>query len=49
LEEHTFSHGLRVGDAIIAATAAENNMMLISSNAKHFRPIKELKLKLFKP
>jgi predicted nucleic acid-binding protein len=49
LEEHTLSHGLRVGDAIIAATAAENNMMLISSNAKHFRPIKELKLKLFKP
>jgi predicted nucleic acid-binding protein len=49
LEEHTLSHGLRVGDAIIAATAAENKMMLISSNAKHFRPIKELKLKLFKP
>jgi predicted nucleic acid-binding protein len=49
LEEHTLSHGLRAGDAIIAATAAENNMMLISSNAKHFRPIKELKLKLFKP
>jgi hypothetical protein len=49
LEEHALSHGLRAGDAIIAATAAENNMMLVSGNTKHFRPIKELRLKTFKP
>jgi hypothetical protein len=49
VEEYTLSHGLRAGDAIIAATAAENKMTLVSSNAKHFRPIKELKLKVFKP
>ncbi len=49
IEEYTLSHGLRAGDAIIAATAAENNMTLVSSNAKHFKPIKELKLKFFKP
>jgi predicted nucleic acid-binding protein len=49
LEEYTLSHGLRAGDAIIAATAVENNMALVSSNARHFRPIKELKFKAFKP
>lgn len=49
LEEHTLSHGLRTGDAIIAATAVENNMMLVSSNNRHFKPIKELRLKIFKP
>jgi predicted nucleic acid-binding protein len=49
VEEYALSHGLRAGDAIIAATAAENKMTLVSSNAKHFRPIKELKLKVFKP
>jgi hypothetical protein len=49
IEEYTLSNGLRTGDAIIAATAAENNMTLVSSNAKHFKPIKELKLKVFKP
>ena len=49
IEEYTLSYGLRTGDAIIAATAAENNMTLVSSNAKHFKPIKELKLKVFKP
>jgi len=49
IEEYSLSHGLRAGDAIIAATAAENNLTLVSSNAKHFRPIKELKLKVFRP
>ena len=49
IQEYTLSHGLRAGDAIIAATAAENNMTLVSSNAKHFKPVKELKLKVFTP
>ena len=49
VEEYTLSSGLRSGDAIIAATAVENNMFLASTNAKHFRMIKELKLKVFKP
>jgi predicted nucleic acid-binding protein len=49
IEAYSLSHGLRAGDAIIAATAAENNMTLVTSNAKHFRPIQGLKLKVFKP
>ena len=49
LEEYTLSNGIRAGDAIIAATATENNLTLVTSNAKHFRPIKDLKLKIFKP
>lgn len=49
IEEYTLSTGLRAGDAIIAATATENNMELVSGNAKHFKPIKEFKLRIFKP
>ena len=49
IEEYSLSHGLRAGDALIAATATENNLMLCSSNAKHFKPIKELKFKAFRP
>jgi len=49
MEEYSLSHGLMAGDALIAATAAESNMELCSSNAKHFRPIKDLKLKVFNP
>jgi hypothetical protein len=48
-EEYTLSSSLRSGDAIIAATAVENNMMLASSNVKQFKVIKELKFKAFKP
>ncbi|MFZ0614169.1 MAG: type II toxin-antitoxin system VapC family toxin [Desulfobacterales bacterium] len=49
IEAYSLSHGLRAGDAIIAATASENNMTLVSGNAKHFKPIKGLKLKVFRP
>ena len=49
VEEYTLFSNLRSGDAIIAATAVENNMILSSSNVKHFKVIKELKLKAFKP
>ena len=48
IEEYTLSSGLRSGDAIIAATATENNLTLSSSNAKHFKSISDLKLKVFK-
>ena len=49
IEEYSIAHGLRAGDAIIAATAIENNLPLCSGNAKHFKAIKELKLKAFSP
>jgi len=49
IEEYTLASSLSSGDAIIAATAVENNLPLVSSNAKHFKTIKELKLKIFKP
>lgn len=49
IEEYSLAYGLRAGDAIIAATAAENNLPLCSGNAKHFKPIADLKLKVFKP
>ena len=49
IEEYALSHGLRAGDAIVAATAAEHGLTLCTGNAKHFNPIRELKLKIFKP
>jgi len=49
IEEYTLSSGLRSGDAIIAATAVENGLVLASSDSKHFKVIKELQLKIFKP
>ena len=49
IEEYGLSHSLSAGDAIIAATAVENNMMLVSGNSRRFKPIKELQFKIFKP
>lgn len=49
IEEYSLTHGIRAGDAIIAATAAENNLRLVSGNTKHFRAIKDLKFTVFKP
>lgn len=49
VEDYSLSSGLRAGDAIIAATAMENNMRLVSSNVNHFRPIKNLNFKAFNP
>jgi len=49
VEEYALSSNMRAGDAIIAATAVENNITLVSSNVKHFKAVKELQLKMFKP
>ncbi len=49
VEEYSLSSNMRAGDAIIAATAVENNLTLSTSNVKHFKPVKELSLKGFKP
>lgn len=49
VEEYTLGNGMRSGDALIAATAVENNMTLSTGNAKHFRAVKDLQLKVFKP
>ena len=47
--EYALSHGVRAVDAIIAATATENNLALCSGNLKHYKAIRELRLKAFRP
>lgn len=49
VEQYALSHGLSAADAVIAATATESNLTLVSSNARHFRPIKGLNFKAFTP
>jgi predicted nucleic acid-binding protein len=49
IEQYSLATGLRAGDALIAATAVENNLPLITGNKKHFKGIAGLDLKVFNP
>jgi len=44
IRRYSKSHGLMLGDAIIAATCLENNLTLITCNVKDFRFINGLKI-----
>lgn len=49
IEEHAISHGLRLVDALIAATARESGETLATGNVRHFRSIADLDVKPFRP
>jgi len=49
VEEYALSDNMRSADAIIAATAVESNLKLVSGNAKHFRAVKDLQIRVFRP
>jgi len=48
IEEYALASGMRSADALIAATAVERNLELVTSNTRHFRAVKELRLKAFR-
>lgn len=43
------SHGLQVGDALIAATGLEHQLTVLTANTKHFSAVKGLQLERFDP
>jgi len=49
IEEHFLSHSLQMADALLAATAVQCGLPLLTGNARHYRVIKELDLKSFRP
>jgi len=49
LELHALPAGLRVVDALIAATALEGGAALATANVRHYRPIAGLSVVSFRP
>lgn len=43
------SHGMRLADALIGATAIENQATLITANVKHFSAVEGLAIEAFLP
>ena len=47
METMTLSHGLQMGDALIAATALEHGIPLLTGNVRHFAAIPALRIEGF--
>jgi predicted nucleic acid-binding protein len=47
MEAITLSHGLQMGDALIAATALDHGLPVLTANVKHFGAIQGLKVEAF--
>lgn len=49
IDQYTLANGLRLGDALIAATAIEHGLTLLTANLKHFGSIAGLVVERFDP
>ena len=49
MEAITLSHGLQMGDALIADTALDHGLPVLTANVKHFRAVQGLKVEAFIP
>jgi len=49
MEEYNLSTSISMADALIAAAAIEANQQLLTANDKHYKAIKELDVKRFRP
>ena len=49
IENYALSHGLLLADALIAASAIESGLTLVTANARHYKMIPEIALKTFRP
>ena len=49
MEEYCLKTGMCMADALLAATAVENQLTLCTGNRKHYKAIAEIELKTFRP
>lgn len=49
VEQHFLSHSMQLADALIGATAISYGIPVLTANDKHYKVMKDLQIKKFKP
>jgi len=49
VEQHFLSHSMQLADALIGATAITYGTQILTSNDKHYKVLKDLQIKKFRP
>jgi predicted nucleic acid-binding protein len=49
VEQHFLSHSIHLADALIGATAISHGLPIITGNDKHYKILKDLQIKKFRP
>ena len=49
VERHALAHGMRLADALIAATAVESGSTLMTANVRHYQFLSDLALRRYEP
>jgi len=49
VEQHYLSHSLKLADALIGATAVSSGRPILTGNDKHYKVIKDVQIKKFRP
>ena len=49
VEQHYLSHSIQLADALIGATAVAHGLPILTGNDKHYRTLKHIQVKRFRP
>ena len=49
VEQHFLSHSIQLADALIGATAITHGFPILTANDKHYKVMKDIQIKKFKP
>ena len=49
VEQHYLSHSIQLADALIGATAVAYGLPILTSNDKHYKILKDIQIKKFRP
>ncbi len=49
VEQHYLSHSMQLADALIGATAISHGLPILTGNDKHYRILKDVQIKKFRP